>query len=83
MNWNKWIRQVHRWLSIIFTTVVIAIFVTLGIGKQPAEWVYFVPLLPLALLMQLAVLAEQLAIARTRTRPGVIHCNSSVVPSAT
>ena len=51
MNWNKWIRQGHRWLSIIFTTVVIAIFVTLGIGKQPAEWVYFVPLLPLALLM--------------------------------
>ena len=51
MNWNKWIRQGHRWLSIICTTVVIAIFVTLGIGKQPAEWVYFVPLLPLALLM--------------------------------
>ena len=48
MNWNKWIRQGHRWLSIIFTTVVVAIFVTLGIGQQPAEWVYFLPLAPLA-----------------------------------
>ena len=23
MNWNKWIRQTHRWLSIAFTLVVI------------------------------------------------------------
>ena len=23
MNWSKWIRQVHRWLSIAFTLVVI------------------------------------------------------------
>ncbi len=22
MNWNKWIRQTHRWLSIAFTIVV-------------------------------------------------------------
>lgn len=51
MNWNMWIRQVHRWLSIAFTMVVIAIFVALGIGKEPAQWVYFLPLLPLFLLM--------------------------------
>ena len=51
MNWNIWIRQIHRWLSIIFTTVVVAIFVMLGVGREPAQWVYFVPLLPLALLM--------------------------------
>ena len=31
--------------------VVIAIFITLGVGKEPADWVYFLPLLPLALLM--------------------------------
>ena len=48
MNWNIWIRQTHRWLSIVFTTVVIGIFVTLGLGEQPAEWVYFLPLFPLA-----------------------------------
>lgn len=51
MNWNKWFRQIHRWLSIIFTLVVAGIFATLGLGKQPAQWVYFLPLLPLALLL--------------------------------
>jgi len=51
LNWSNWVRQIHRWLSIIFTAVVIAIFVTLGVGKEPASWVYFLPLLPLALLM--------------------------------
>jgi hypothetical protein len=47
---NMWVRQLHRWMSMIFTTVVIAIFVALGIGKQPPQWVYFLPLFPLALL---------------------------------
>ena len=51
LNWNMWIRQIHRWLSIIFTAVVIAIFIALGVGKEPADWVYLLPLLPLALLM--------------------------------
>ena len=23
MNWNKWVRQTHRWLSIAFTVAVI------------------------------------------------------------
>ena len=53
MNWNTWVRQIHRWLSTIFTAVVIVIFIfiTLGVGKEPAYWVYFLPLFPLALLM--------------------------------
>ena len=51
MNWSIWIRQVHRWLSIIFTAVVIGIFISLGAGKVPADWVYFLPLFPLAVLM--------------------------------
>jgi ABC-type polysaccharide/polyol phosphate export permease len=51
MNWNTWIRQTHRWLSMIFTAVVTAIFVALGVGQQPAQWVYLLPLFPLALLM--------------------------------
>ena len=50
MNWNKWIRQVHRWLSIVFTALAGGIFAALGMVKQPAEWVYFLPLLPLALM---------------------------------
>ncbi|MEA3028736.1 MAG: hypothetical protein QOG13_61 [Sphingomonadales bacterium] len=51
MNWSKWVRQIHRWLSMIFTAAVIAIFAALGLGTEPAYWVYFLPLLPLALLL--------------------------------
>lgn len=51
MNWNKWIRQIHRWVSIVFTGVVFAIFVAMGLGKEPPEWVYLLPLLPLAVLL--------------------------------
>ncbi|MNV85859.1 hypothetical protein D3C71_1798430 [compost metagenome] len=51
MNWNNWIRQIHRWTSLVFAVVVAAIFVALGIGRQPAEWVYFLPLFPLAILV--------------------------------
>jgi hypothetical protein len=50
---NHWIRQIHRWLSIIFTVTVIANFVALaqGGGGMPPPWVTYSPLLPLALLM--------------------------------
>ena len=51
MNWSSWIRQTHRWLSMIFTVIVAAIFIALGVGQQPAQWVYLLPLFPLALLM--------------------------------
>lgn len=54
MNWNKWIRQSHRWLSIAFTVTVIANFVanflTTELGKPPA-WVVYAPLVPLFLLL--------------------------------
>jgi hypothetical protein len=49
MNWNKWIRQFHRWVSIAFTLSVIAVFIALA-QKEPIVWVSYVPLLPLALL---------------------------------
>ena len=48
---SRLFRQIHRWVSIIFVVIVAAIFVTLGIGKEPAQWVYFLPLFPLVLLM--------------------------------
>jgi hypothetical protein len=50
MNWNNWIRQTHRWLSIAFTVTVIANFVTLGLKKQ-IDWVTYSPLVPLAFLL--------------------------------
>ncbi len=33
MNWNKWIRQTHRWLSIAFTLAVIVNGVAVAQGK--------------------------------------------------
>jgi heme A synthase len=50
MNWNKWIRQIHRWLSIAFTVTVIANFVAMTQGPPP-DWVTYSPLLPLAVLL--------------------------------
>ncbi len=50
MNWNGAIRQLHRWLSILFTLVVGAIFLALALGREPAQWVYYLPLAPLALM---------------------------------
>ena len=50
MSWNKWVRQIHRWLSIAFTLTVIGSFVALA-QEKPVVWVTYVPLLPLALLL--------------------------------
>ena len=49
MNWNSWIRQAHRWLSVVFTLTVLATFIALA-QEKPAVWVSYVPLAPLALL---------------------------------
>jgi len=52
VNWNSWIRQTHRWLSIAFTVTVIANFVQIARGGgNPPNWVTYSPLLPLALLL--------------------------------
>jgi ABC-type polysaccharide/polyol phosphate export permease len=48
---SKFIRVFHRWTSITFTLIVVAIFALLGMGQQPAQWIYYVPLLPLFLLV--------------------------------
>ena len=50
MSWNKWVRQIHRWLSIAFTLTVIVAFVVLA-QEKPAVWVSYVPLVPLGLLL--------------------------------
>jgi hypothetical protein len=52
LNWNIWIRQFHRWVSIAFTVTVIANFIALALrGGTPPAWVTYSPLLPLALLL--------------------------------
>jgi len=50
MGFNMWMRQLHRWISILFVAIVAGISAMLGMGKQPAQWIYYLPLLPLALL---------------------------------
>lgn len=50
MNWNTWIRQFHRWLSIAFTLAVIANLVVMG-QEKIAVYVGMLTLLPLALLL--------------------------------
>ncbi len=50
MKWNQWIRQIHRWLSIVFTVTVIVTFIALA-QPEPVVWVSYVPLAPLFLLL--------------------------------
>lgn len=49
MNWNKWIRQFHRWVAVFFTLTVIVTFIALN-RENPVVWISYVPLFPLALL---------------------------------
>ena len=50
MNWNRSIRQVHRWVSILFTLGVIANIVTMSLTVPPF-WVGLLALIPLILLL--------------------------------
>ena len=67
MNWNKWVRQSHRWLSIAFTLAVIANFVAMGRGQPPA-WVVYSPLLPLFLMLLTGLYMFALPYAAKRRR---------------
>ena len=48
-----WIRQVHRWVSIVFTLTVVANFVAIAMssGGTPPAAITYSPLLPLAILL--------------------------------
>lgn len=50
MSWNGWIRQAHRWVSIVFTLAVIANLVAL-FRKTQAVWVGLLALFPLIVLL--------------------------------
>jgi hypothetical protein len=50
MSGNAWIRQIHRWMSILFTLTVIANFATRARGTPP-DWVTYSPLVPLFILL--------------------------------
>ena len=50
MNWNKWVRQNHRWLSIAFTVAVIVNIVAVAQKKYTAS-LGLLAVLPLGLLL--------------------------------
>ena len=50
MRWTYWIRQSHRWLSIVFTIAVIVTAFALSRDK-PAPWASYLPLPPLFLML--------------------------------
>ena len=48
MNWNKWMRQTHRWLSMAFTAAVIVNFVAIALKRYTTS-VGLLAVIPLAL----------------------------------
>ena len=71
MDWNKTVRQIHRWTSIIFTITVLANFAAMARGTgMPPPWITYAPLLPLFVLLftGLYLFALPYAIKRRRGR---------------
>jgi hypothetical protein len=50
LNWNNWIRQLHRWLSIAFTVAVIINIVAM-VQQQQAVWIGLLALFPLIFML--------------------------------
>ena len=50
MSFNQWVRQIHRWLAIIFTLTVVANFVAMS-QATPPMWIVYSPLPPLFLML--------------------------------
>ena len=51
MNWNKWFRQTHRWVSVAFMATVLVNLAVLGQNDATRMKVAYLPLLPLGFLM--------------------------------
>lgn len=67
MTKNARIRQFHRWTALVFTVTTVVTAVTLA-QENPAEWVSYVPLFPLAALLVTGLtLYTQHYLARRRT----------------
>jgi hypothetical protein len=50
LNWNKWFRQTHRWLSVVFTLAVIVNGVAVVQGKYNSR-LGLLAVFPMALLL--------------------------------
>ena len=51
MNWTKWNRIIHRWVSALFVLAVLAASWAAATGQDTTSMLYYLPLPPLFLLM--------------------------------
>lgn len=68
MQWNRWIRQTHRWVSIAFTLGVIVNIAAMS-GEKPALWVGLLALIPLIFLLLSGLYLFVLPYAAKRRTP--------------
>jgi hypothetical protein len=69
---SKFIRQFHRWTSIVFTLTVIANFVAMGVqgAERQPDVITYSPLLPLGLLLLTGLYMFVLPyVAKSRSTP--------------
>ena len=76
MNWSKWIRQTHRWLSMAFTAAVIVNIVAIA-EKKYSNGLGLLAVAPLALLFLSGLYLFVLPYAVNRCRK-----SRSINPSA-
>lgn len=50
MRFNSGVRTFHRWMSLVFTVLVIVVRVA-SIRPEPPEWVFYLPLPPPVLML--------------------------------
>lgn len=51
MSWNRLIRQTHRWVSLVFSVLVAFLTVVSLTQEAPPEWIFYLPLPLLAVLL--------------------------------
>jgi membrane protein YdbS with pleckstrin-like domain len=71
MNWDVTTRQVHRWISVAFLAIVVAVTAIAAVQEDPAEWVFFTPLPALFLLIITGIYLFVLPYARRWRRSGI------------
>lgn len=74
MNLNHWIRQSHRWVSIVFALLVAGNFVAMAL-KHPMTWLTYAPLPPLFYLLFTGLYMFALPYIRPRAPKNAIAGN--------
>lgn len=77
MNWKGWNRTIHRWLSIIFVITVLMATAAAATGQDQSSILYYLPLLPLFILMATGLIMFVLHYA-ANGRPGAAAGNQQV-----